>query len=154
MGGGVVIQIRGPEQLATLRKVLESAATDLDRRLVAHGMVTAKAVTGATQESARRTLPRRGGLGRRVAAAKVTTKRYKAPRAGGVKVIATSEDSLRLIDRKGVIRHPVFGNRDVWVTQKVPAHWHTRPSEAVGAKVGARELIKAVDEVVGRINRA
>ncbi len=147
-----MIEIRGIEQLAALAAVLETAERDLRRDLERAGDRTAREVTVAAQESARRVLPTRGGVGRRVAAAKFVTRRRGT--GDGVKVVATSADSLRLIDRQGVIRHPVFGNPDVWVTQKVPASWWTRPTEVVGRRVGERELVKAMDAVAGRINRA
>lgn len=149
MGGRAVIEIHA-ESLASLAKVLAAANADLERELAKGGARTAKAVTVAAKDSARSTLPRRGGLGRRIAGSKFTTRRQ--PR--GVQVIATSADSLRLIDRKGIIRHPVFGNREVWVSQPVPAHWFTRPTEAVGKNVGHRELVRATDNVARKIDRA
>jgi hypothetical protein len=149
-----VIEIRGGQQLAALSKAVAAAEKNLQRDLIRAEDETARAVIVAAKDSALRTLPRRGRMATRVAAARFSTKRRRTFNGGGIRVIATSEDSLRLIDRKGVIRHPVFGNRDVWVSQKVPAHWWTRPTESVGRRVGQRELVKAVGNAARTIKAA
>lgn len=149
-----MIEIRGIERLGALSVALARAADELDRRMALAANRAAPPVVTAAKESARRSLPRRHGMGRRVAAAQFSTRRRRTAQESSVEVVAVSPDSLSLIDRKGMIRHPVFGNRNVWVSQPVPPHWWTRPTERVGARAGQRELVRAANGIADGINRA
>lgn len=101
----------------------------------------------AAKASAKARLPRRGGLGRDVAAKRMRT----VIAGGGVSVnVGTRREQLRLMDEKGIVRHPVFGNRSAWVTQEVHRGWFTEPMNA-GAPVARRELLGVLDRVAARI---
>lgn len=52
---------------------------------------------------------------------------------------------LRYLD-EGRLTHPVYGNREVWVTQDVQPGWFTGPCEAAGPRVRA-ELENALEDV-------
>jgi hypothetical protein len=148
----VSVEIRGAEQLAALSKALKDAGEkDLQRELSKAITAAVKPVKPAVQKSARRILPKRGGLAARVAKASITTRKRSGPRIAGVRVVATSRDSLRQIDR-GFIRHPVFGNRERWVTQRVQPGWFTEPTEAMRDDV-QRALIKAMNDVAKKLSR-
>ena len=62
----------------------------------------------------------------------------QATEAGGRKI------NLKRLDG-GIVRHPVFGNREVWKDQAVTPRWWSKPMEAGQAAVAA--------EVVASVNR-
>ena len=148
------IQIR--TGLSALSGSLRSASRDLERALADAGEKTAEAVIEAAKESALHNLPRKGGLNRRVANAKFTIQHRRTAAGGRVRAVVSSSDALVQIDRRGVIAHPVFGNREVWVRQRDPQskHFLTTPAKTVGATVGEREFTKAIARAVRRIGRA
>jgi hypothetical protein len=47
---------------------------------------------------------------------------------------------------RGTLRHPVFGNREVWVNQPVKLGWWSRPVEE-----SRDDIVKATDDAVGKI---
>jgi hypothetical protein len=109
-------------------------------------------------QSALATLPRRGGLNRRVAS---STKYRVSRRANGsVSLIGRSNDlrALRKLDWPGRVRHPVFQKQGVdrrrvpWVEQKVTPNWFTRPTEAKRPALQSA-MIRAADEMAARINQ-
>jgi hypothetical protein len=145
----VSIEIKGAQQLASLSKALKVAGEkELQQELsksITHAMVPLRA---AAKTSALTTLPRRGGLNRRVARSSMRTRRSQR----GIRLEAKNEYALGQLDR-GRVRHPVFGNRKVWVTQRVPPDWWTRPTDE--AAPGVRAAISAaMDVVAAKIERS
>lgn len=71
-------------------------------------------------------MPARGGLRSRIAAARGGVTASLSGRNVSVSIRARTREgyALRLIDR-GQVRHPVFGNQSVWVSQPVPTHAFT-----------------------------
>lgn len=53
---------------------------------------------------------------------------------------------------RGVLRHPLYGNRQWWVDQKVRKGFVDRPLDRLGADV-RREMNKVVDQVAKKIAR-
>jgi hypothetical protein len=144
----VSVEVRGADQLARLSKQLKEAGNkDLQRELSRAIAQALKPLKADLQESARTTLPRRGGLGERIARSKFRTRRNRQ----GLRLQAVSQDSIRKIDR-GFVRHPVFGNREVWRGQRVAMGWWSKPVEAAAPKV-RRELEQAMDRVAKKIVR-
>jgi hypothetical protein len=90
------------------------------------------AVRRAIKRRALATMPRSGGLNRRIAAVKITARISFTGRGAGV-LLRGSQDSargkadLRRLDDAGRIRHPSWGRRGKgqWHTQIVPARWFT-----------------------------
>jgi hypothetical protein len=105
-----------------------------------------KPVKAAIRESARDTLPERGGLGERVARSRISQRRNK----NGLRLVA-SGGRRDLLD-KGSLRHPVFGNPDKWVDQRVKPGWWSRPVKAAEDDV-RREIEQAMQDVVRKLNR-
>lgn len=144
--GCLTIELRGgPDQLARISRQLKEEANrglrlELDRAL----REAVAPLRQALPESARQTLPRRGGLADQVAASRVGVRRIPVSRGGGLRLVATNNRALRNLDR-GRLRHPVFG-RDDWVTQPVTPGWWSKPIEDAGPQVQA-----AVQEAVGRV---
>jgi hypothetical protein len=76
----------------------------------------------------------------------------KAGRNPAVMLRATDANgraiNLNALDH-GHVRHPVFGNRDVWVAQPVTEGWWSKPMEA-GIPAVTAEVIAAVNRVVAK----
>lgn len=120
-------------------KALTAAATPLKNDLPA---------------SARTVLPRRGGLGNRVAKAQIRIAR-KAD--GSVRVTARQQYQIGRMDSPGVVRHPVFkrkgeqGRRTVWQSQRIRPGWFTRPAERRAPMI-RRAMLEAADDMGKRID--
>lgn len=130
-------------QLARVQRELRRFGDKTTRRKYYAGLNRAtKPMRANAKAEALRILPKRGGLNVRVATKpKLTTRSNR----DGVYVTSVGRTQARLIDR-GVVRHPVFGNRAVWRTTSVPRGWFTKPMEA-GAPRARSELVAVFNEV-------
>jgi hypothetical protein len=145
----VSVEIRGAEQLAELsRRLKEAGNKDLQRELSKGITQAMKPVRPALRASARKTLPRKGGLNVRVARAKITTRRNRQ----GVRLQAGGPRSQVDEINQGRFRHPVFGDRSEWVTQSVAPGWWDRPTNDLRADV-QRELLAAMRRVAAKLDR-
>jgi hypothetical protein len=147
------VHVIGGVQLTILANRLRVAgAKDLRRELVKGLNRSTKPLRKAAKDSAKARLPRAGGLGRRVARTRMTTRTRLKPTSVSVDIQAKPgavADPLR-VDR-GRIRHPVWG-RGPWVLQDVPKGWFTKPMEE-GEPVVQLELSGVMGEVSARLTR-
>lgn len=168
------VEVAGGEQLAALyRRVREAGDNDLRRELLRGIRVAVKPLPVAVKAAARSTLPSRGGLAGMVAGASITSRtRTTASRQQdvGVRLIGQRERDRSKAARKGkkgaerppsrfvdiaavdrgVIRHPVFGNREAWVSQQVrPGFWSGTINER--ADEVERDIVQAMDRVAAKI---
>lgn len=72
-----------------------------------------------------------------------------APVAGLFELGNTGGSKSASASRKGVFRHPVFGNRDVWVNQ--PMHRFLAPAAASRAMQVERAVLGALDQATRTI---
>jgi len=145
-----VIEVRGADQLGDLSRRLKAAGDKgMQRELYAAINRATKPMKEAVKRSAATELPRRGGLAETVAGGKFRTQRRTSKKASGVRIVATGKLDIRGMDR-GRLRHPVFGNRSVWVTQQIAAGWWTRPLEHAAPAVRV-DLEKAMDVIAKKI---
>lgn len=148
-GGAVDVRVDG-DQLRRVRAELNRLGDkELKKALFAGLNRATKPMREAALREAPLRLPRRGGLGDRVAR---TTKLGTSTSRGGVAIFGRNRSQARLMDQ-GFVRHPVFGNREVWVTQQVEAGYFTVPASraaprARGALVVAMKRIER--ELEGR----
>ena len=134
-------EIRGSQDLATLAKRLKDAGrNDLRKELLKGVRESGASTVLEIRESALENLPRRGGLAAKVAAEKASVRSTWA--ASGARVQLKRKRGRGL--NAGRLRHPVGGNRDVWVQQKVNADWFDDPIR--DAAPGIRRMIVAVIE--------
>lgn len=150
----VDIRIEGTEAFAKTSRALKNYGSKQLRSEFTKGITAAvKPLKVATKASAVATLPSRGGLGRRVARTSLPHRRRATGQAAGVRIVAqpNAVKDPKRIDR-GRIRHPVYG-RGPWVLQDVTPGWFTKPLEA-GAPVVRVQLVKVMNEVVGKIARS
>lgn len=147
----VDVSVRGAEQLVKLSKELRAVGEkDLAKELRAALREAATPVKAAIREHAERTMPHRGGLNRVVARSRITTQVRGSGRNPGVR-IASKTLNPRL-DQSGRLRHPVYGNRNVWVTQHVEPGWFTVPASHAAPEV-RDELVKAIGRIQRRLEK-
>lgn len=141
----------GAESLAELgAKLKKLERGDLRRELLKSIRTAAKPLAEAARTSALGTLPKEGGLNERVASSKITSRTSLSTRSARVRLVSSmGRRRLRDIDR-GRLRHPVFGNRDVWVTQQVTPGWWTKPMED-GAPAVRKAIVRTVDDIGRRL---
>lgn len=146
-------EVRGAEKLGKVAKDLRRLGDkELSKELYAGLNRATKPMRANAKKSAENNLPRAGGLNKRVARARLSTRR-RGGKNPGVKIVAKGMDQLALMD-KGTVRHPVYGNRGRWVNQPIPdaEGWFTKPMED-GKPEAQREIVKALDAVAKKIPR-
>ena len=150
------VVVKGGEEFAQLaRRLRKAGEKDLLKELTRGIRETAKPIVAAQKHQVR-DLPAHGArhtrLRGRVAGATRLQVRTGG-RAAGVRIRVAKKAGLGLLPRhlnRGEWRHPVFGNREVWVTQTVPPGWFDRPAKA-GAPAVRRRLLEVLDEVAEQI---
>lgn len=147
------LRVQGAEQLVRVSKALKGAPKELRSELTKGITRAVKPLKQSAKAEARNSLPRRGGLGRRVAKTKLPHRRRATGNAAGVRVLAQpgAVADPKRIDR-GRVRHPTFG-RGPWVLQDVQPGWFSRPMQD-GAPQVRKELVKAMDDVARKIARS
>lgn len=148
------LQVQGADKLDAVAKALKQVGDKgLQKELYAALNRGTKPLRADVKRSADRRLPQRGGLNRRVAKARLSTRR-RGGRKPGVAIVAEGMPQLAQMDAKGKVRHPVHAHRDRWVDQSIPQArgWFTEPLEA-GAPVVRRELVKTLDKLAEQIAR-
>lgn len=141
-------EVQGGQQLERLSHALKMAGSlDLQRELSKAISAEMKPLQEQVKNHARAILPRRGGLNRRVAASQFRTVKLRS----GVRLQARSSYSLQLLDR-GTVRHPVFGNRSRWVTERVRPGWWSDPVKTA-APDAQRKIQAAMDRVAAKLSQ-
>ena len=140
------VSIRGAEDLAKAAKqIKEMGDKTLRRELTRAIREASKPAQAAIRASALEELPKRGGLAAKVASSRVTTKIRTSARTAGVRIQATNLHDIAAMNR-GRLRHPVFGNKNVWVNQKIKPGWFTDPANAT--RPVAQQRVRAAMERV------
>lgn len=94
--------------------------------------------------SAATRLPRRGGLAGHVSKTARTTVGSGGRNVVRIRTTAAYRDDL--FDRTGKVRHPVFGNRRVWVDQRITPGWWSRP-----VKEHHDDIMRAANHAIDKI---
>jgi hypothetical protein len=147
-GGGGGFYMSGGTQLKAIHQALkEFGAKDLRNELNRGATRSVRPVRAEVRRAARVRLPKRGGLAKRVAASKITTRRVYTGRSAGVSLRVTSNYHIGTMNR-GIVRHPVFGNEDTWTTQIINRGWWNEAirKTAPGAR---REMQRVINEIAG-----
>ena len=153
----VEIRITGAEQLRALARDLKREGEfgrGLKNELTAGMRAAGKPLVEAVKQSALDTLPRRGGLNVWTDTSRISVRNNLLGGLNrvGMRIVATKGNhDLEDMD-KGTIRHPVHGNRKVWVKQSVTPGFFTKPLEAGADEVQAA-LILAMDITRRRLEK-
>lgn len=143
--------MRGASQLEDIgRRLKETGDKELRRDLLRGINRALKPAKAAVKAAALRDLPQGGGLNRVIGTSRIGSRTRTSGRNPAVFLTGKkSGHDLRAIDR-GKVRHPVFGNRNVWVLQDVKPGWW---SETLAGQVPTirREVIDVMDVVARRL---
>lgn len=145
-------EVHGADQFLALSKALKHAGrTELRKELNKRMREGAKPLIPKARAEAMSRLPQSGGLAKQIAKepARVQTRTGRDP---GVRVVVGKKRGGARSANRGTIRHPVFGNRDVWVDQRVKPGWFDEPMKASEAEI-RKELEKAIEDVADKIVR-
>lgn len=150
-----MIEVSGAEQLAALSKRLKDAGErGLKRELDKAIREAVAPLKDAVRQSALQRLPHKGGLNQRVADQVVPRPRkVNSSKGVGLRVVATGKQGMRSLAAldAGRIRHPVYGNTDKWVSQRVAPRFWSQPMEEIAPKA-AEDVQAALDRVARRID--
>jgi len=148
IGGSLELRMAGAEALRDVAKDVRRVGDKSIRRELNRALRAAtKPAIAETRQYARENLPKRGHLNERVARSKFRTK-IRTGANPSVRVTATGMDAR--LDTQGRDRHPVFGNRKVWVQQKVKPGWFDVPMRR-GARHVREELVDSIDRIANEL---
>jgi hypothetical protein len=144
--------VRGTGDFIRLSKALKAAGrTELRKELHKGMRKAARPLIPKARAEARARLPQSGGLADQVARepARVQVRTGRDP---GVRVVIGRKRGGARQANRGVIRHPVFGNRDVWVDQRVRPGWFDDPMRGEAPAI-RRDVLRAMDDVADQVVR-
>lgn len=153
---GAEVDIRGIENLERLGKRLRDTGNKTLQKELFKGITRAtKPIKAAAKTAAIAELPRGGGLNREFAKATYSTRSRTRGRNVGVRIVGKRKGhDIYAVDR-GRLRHPVFGNRSVWVTQLIrPRILTGAMAEAAGGRMWhspKQEIVRVIDDVARRL---
>lgn len=148
----------GAEQFLALSKALKAAGEkELRKELNAEMRKAGKPLIALTRAAALDQLPSSGGLAALVAKEPQRIQVRTGQATAGMRVVVGKRRGGARAANRGVIRHPVFGNTDRWVNQKVEPGWFDR-TLTEGAPEIVRPRIEAAmqsvaDKVVNQARR-
>jgi len=147
------ITITGVDNLQRLaRDLKEIGDKELRKELYKGINRSTKPMKAKVKNAALADMPKAGGLNKFVASARLSTTTRGGGRNPGVTIKGRkSGHDLRAIDR-GKLRHPVFGDREVWVNQKVKPGFFTKTLAAEAPTV-RKELIGVIDDIRKQMGR-
>jgi len=149
----VTVTTRGADKLRRVAVAIKASGDKELRRELLRGMQRGgRPLKDAARRGALERLPRRGGLAERVASSKFGVRTSTTGKGASVRVVGRSGYDLQGMD-DGLIRHPVRGNRKVWVSQPVKPGWFSDAEEAAAPAV-RDELVKSIDVVARKLEAA
>lgn len=115
------VEVRGLDDLQKVTKALRAAGDQgkgLKKEFYAGLNRATKEVRADMKANIPGALPSRGGLADEVArTTSLTTSATGSGRNPGVRIRARGRRAIARMNRTGSFRHPVFGNKNVWVEQ-------------------------------------
>lgn len=151
--GSADFDVRGADEFLKLSKALKHAGRTELRRELTNGMKrAARPLIPKTRAEARRRLPKKGGLAAQVAKEPQRVQVRTGARTAGVRIVVGKKSGGARGANKGVVRHPVFGNREVWVDQDVPSGWFDDPIRESAPEI-RRDLERAMESVAEQVVR-
>jgi hypothetical protein len=127
-----MIRVEGGTQLREVSLRLRAAGeVGLKREMYAAIRVATQPAKDAVRASALATMPKSGGANQVIAGKKIISSTLIGPRTAGVRLKMRHQSLLN----SGQLRHPVFGDREVWRNTPVPPGFWTRPLVAMRPRV-------------------
>lgn len=151
--GSADFKVTGADDFLKLSKALKHAGRTELRRELTNGMKrTARPLVAKTRAEALRRLPKKGGLAKQVAKEPQRVQVRTGAKTAGVRIVVGKKRGGARGANKGTIRHPVFGNREVWVDQDVTPGWFDDPIRDSAPQV-RRDLERAMESVAEQVVR-
>lgn len=150
------VEVRGGDQFYALSRALKAAGrTDLRKELSKQLRDGAKPLIPVAREAARRMVPDAGGLAAQVAKEPMRVQVRTGRATAGVRVVMARRRGGGRSSNRGVIRHPVFGNRDRWVSQRVPsaAGWFDDTLDREAPRQVRPAIERALSDMADRVVR-
>jgi hypothetical protein len=143
------LTISGGDQARALADRLHAITGALLRPALDDGLTRgAGLAVREARHNAETILPQRGGYAAEVAASEIDVDPLHGAATVVVRVTAKGHDPR--LDTQGRLRHPVFGNENVWREQQVPAGWFTAAMIRSAVEVEL-QLLRAVDAALARV---
>lgn len=143
----------GVEDFLRLSKALKAAGrTELRKELNKAMRGAVKPLIPKTRARALATLPQRGGLAKSVARTPQRVQVRTGLQTAGVRLVVGRNGSGARGANQGSIRHPVFGDPDVWVDQSVPSGWFDDTVEGEFPQI-RRAVEKAMKSIAEQVVR-
>lgn len=153
------VRVSGADELERIaRKLKETGNKDLRKELHRGLARAAKPMRAAGRRAALDELPARGGLAKKIAASRYSTKTRSTGKKVGVRVTAKGpknagggEIDIRSLNR-GRLRHPVYARGDdrkkwTWVDQAVPPGWWEDAMQIAADEVVRDEMLAVLAEI-------
>lgn len=145
-------EVRGADQFLALSKALKHAGrTELRKELNKQMRDGAKPLIPKARAEAQSKLPQSGGFAKQVAKEPMRVQ-ARTGRHPGVRIVVGKKRGGARSANRGFIRHPVFGNRENWVTQEVPPDWFDGPMRGSAPEI-RKALQQALEDVADKIVR-
>lgn len=144
--------VRGADDFYRLSKALKAAGkTELRKELHKGLRRAARPLIPKARAEARARLPKRGGLAEQIAKepARIQVRTGKDP---GIRVVVGKKRGGARAANQGVIRHPVFGDREQWVDQRVKPGWFDEPMNDAAPSI-RRDLLRAMEDTAEQVVR-
>jgi len=151
----VQLEFRGADDFRELSRKLRAAGLEgkgLRKEVLKEVNRATKPLKQDAKRNAKAILPKRGGLGRRVAASNFSTKTRMTGNGAGVKILAKGKGQARGVRQidAGRVRHPVFGSKRRWVTQSVTPGWFTDAMKRGSGKI-KDAIVDAVNSIIRKL---
>jgi len=140
------VEMDPPDMRALSRKLKAAGQGDLGKALNKEINQAVGPLRKAFKASAKKRLPKRGGLADKVSKTRYRTQKNK----NGVRLIANNQYELEKLDRTGIVRHPTYGGKP-WVAQHVQKGIFTDPWNENADDVKAA-VEKAITETIKKID--
>jgi hypothetical protein len=145
----VDLRITGADQLKALGAEFKKAgAGDLRKEMLRDFRAESAPLISDIRASASDILPRRGGLGARVAKSKIRAANRLSGSSVGMRITGTNRYSLKQIDA-GTVRHLTFGHKP-WKDQAVRPGWFDKPFKH-GVDDLRRRVIATMDRFAAKL---
>lgn len=141
------IRITGAQDFQKLARQLREAGDrgkGLRKELYKRIDAATKPLRDEVKRAEAEQLPRRGGLAKLAVSRRISTSKRNTGRSAGIRLTQKNTPSW---DR-GRLRHPVFGNRKVWVSQDIKAgFWSDTLASSTSQEMVRRGILAAIDEI-------
>lgn len=154
MAGGGDFRVTGADDLERLgRRLKATGSGDLRKELLAGIRKTNKPTIAAIRAGTSSKLPNGGGMAAIAAKTKIGTRTRLSGQRVGVEIRGTSRQikGLRALNA-GRLRHPVWGNREVWVEQAVEPGFFSEPIEKDEPRI-RRGIQEAMADIARKVER-